>query len=234
MFCNKCGKQIADDAKYCGKCGHPTALADNIQANAPMNSIQQTPVIVKKGSSGAVQIVLLTLILIVFIVILLTILSMSKANSKSTVNQSRQNFLAERERIAKEQLILNYETYQGSWKVTEAMVNGKWTVFSGLSEIVGTIADLGFKYYFDADTNFGAPTTIYLNSDSVDLTCIGLGVYSIENFVYNQSIYGSDDFTNESQGIKLSWIKGESEPYLLVSILASDGKWHDLCSCKKI
>ncbi len=44
MFCKKCGKQLSDDAKFCGGCG--SAVTQNVSAeetNTP-EAIQEKPV----------------------------------------------------------------------------------------------------------------------------------------------------------------------------------------------
>ena len=49
MFCNKCGSQLPDDAKFCNACGAPigAAAADNAQAGTA-----QTPPVQGQNSAG--------------------------------------------------------------------------------------------------------------------------------------------------------------------------------------
>jgi len=49
MFCDNCGNQIADDAKFCSKCGHPTALAGPAPQTANAQELDQLHEFVKNG-----------------------------------------------------------------------------------------------------------------------------------------------------------------------------------------
>ena len=40
MFCEQCGKQINDDAKFCKYCGSPTGFGDEVRREEPTPAVE--------------------------------------------------------------------------------------------------------------------------------------------------------------------------------------------------
>lgn len=240
MFCNKCGNQIADDVKFCVKCGQPVGQAvqnGNAPAPQPQNaaqgSVPQGTVIVQNSGGGVFQKVMLVFICIIFLVIMFVVVSFYMENKKDKDIQQQQMNLAAQAQADREQLMLHYESYQGSWEIESAYIDGEWKSYNSFGEIAGAILDWRNLYYYGNDTNYGAATTIEFTSNSIDMTNVGLGVYSLDYFVYSQTMYGEDVFTNETQGIKIQWKNSSPKSYLLISELNSNGEWVGICTCQK-
>ena len=69
MWCNKCGKEIADQAKFCNHCG---AMLNNTQprsASAPQASPQEKPAEKKETNIVATIIIALIVALIVYFLV---------------------------------------------------------------------------------------------------------------------------------------------------------------------
>ena len=45
MFCSNCGQQLADDCRFCNKCGHPVSAAPEVKASEPVVSQDPAPAI---------------------------------------------------------------------------------------------------------------------------------------------------------------------------------------------
>lgn len=207
MYCKKCGSEIPDDVKFCVKCGNPTAgQAQNVQA-----SPGQGTVIVQAGG-GTFQKIMLVLICAVFLVIMFIAVSfyMDNKNEKELIYEQNKAAAQEQKNQAKAQeeyriKMSNYESHRGSWKVDRALIDGEWQDYNFWGEAIGGLMDFRNLYSFGNDTNYGAATTIECGADSIDMSSIGFGIYSLDSFSYESTSYEGYIYTNYDQGIRISF-----------------------------
>lgn len=228
MFCNKCGGQMADDAKFCTKCGQP--VGESVQGTIAQPVVQQaTPqgtVIIQKSGGGAFQKIMMVFILLIFLVIMFVVLSFYMDNKNEKALQKQQDQLAAQAQEDWNELWLNYEQYQGTWTVERVFVDGEWQSYDSFwGELAGAYMDFRNYYYFGNDTDYNTATTVQFTSSGFDLTNIGLGSYDLKNFVYSTTTFDEDIFTNEAQGIQIKWRNVMPEPYLEIYQRADNGEW---------
>lgn len=240
MYCNKCGNEIPDNVKFCVKCGNPTSDEQPVSAET---GVQKGTVIVQ-ASGGVFQKVMLLIICAVFLVIMFVVVSFYMENKQEKTELAQQNEIAlrnqevQQKQQAKEQeqnelKIAYYESNRGSWKVDSAYVNGEWEAdYNFWGEAIGDFMDFRNLYEFGNDTNYGAGTYIELNADSIDMSAIGWGIYSLDGFSFELDEFGKAVFTNENEGLQLYFTTFQDEPYLRVSQWTDNG-WLEFCDCVK-
>jgi len=81
MFCSKCGKEIADESKFCPKCGFKFGTPENIPSSSP---ITKKSISKKKGCLGCLGIIILVFI---FAGVMGTLLG--NKNSTNSVQQAQ-------------------------------------------------------------------------------------------------------------------------------------------------
>jgi len=93
MFCNNCGKQIPDDAKFCDYCGTPI-IKNNMSYSDQTGQLQgeqfdQNTQPQKQGGNGGLIAVIITLTALILIVILCVLLFITPGWLKNDDNSSR-------------------------------------------------------------------------------------------------------------------------------------------------
>lgn len=85
MFCQKCGEEISDQAKFCNRCGTPV---NDVQPEATLASHaapQEKPV--KKGKAGKTMVTIIVALVVYFVVRGVTENALTKKNRSSSTSQ---------------------------------------------------------------------------------------------------------------------------------------------------
>ncbi|MGN0495411.1 MAG: zinc-ribbon domain-containing protein [Lachnospiraceae bacterium] len=101
MFCNKCGKEIDDAAKFCPYCGEPFAAQENVSESAPKGTGKKTVGMIAIAVTG-----ILLIGCFVFLVIQLCSKNTSEAPSKQEQKATTEHTATTVENTEKEQDII--------------------------------------------------------------------------------------------------------------------------------
>ncbi len=147
MFCEKCGKQIADDAKFCPECGIP--LDNNKVASQAAKSVPQLGTVEGKKGNGCLGAFLIALAVIVLLSIIVLFSIIGSCTKHNEYQQASQNIEEIDPQVIQNNSKQLYEWMKNQHKMTELArdegfneLKGKTVCFRGKVREVGkTILD---------------------------------------------------------------------------------------------
>lgn len=91
MFCQKCGKEISDQAKFCNHCGTPVNDVQPEATPASHAALQEKPV--KKGKAGKTMVTIIVALVVYFVVRGVTENALTNKNRSSSTTQESQGII---------------------------------------------------------------------------------------------------------------------------------------------
>lgn len=240
MFCEQCGSELKENSKFCERCGAPVNGAGSnnasMYANAagqPVYYSGQPQIIVQAPKKGfnffhffvGAAIVIFGIVFLGVAIFLVKTIQSGQPTAEQLQAQADADAASEMAAQERQMFDAIYSVYCGTYEIEKVRNNGVWENYNTVGEVVGFLVDFRNLYEFGSQTDMYSAPTITLSPDSVDLTSLGLGSYSVDYFHYEQ-ISGMDYFINDTHGIAIFY----DGTYLYLAYQNEQGAWQGECA----